>query len=228
MIHDEQALAKFVEKYINTIESNDPEKWKTMYQEFENYDGEALPGDFGYLMLKVDKDPTTIMKYVPRRFLQYQHDITSYIIPEGTQYISYAAFEDTSITNIVLPDSITELEYVCFAGTNIKTINLHSNVKIIQSAVFHSCKQLESIDLSNVVDLGEDVFGECKNLYRVILPTSCDTVISANCFDGCTKLKQLVFHGTIADFEKLKYGEPEYTLKVHCSDGVYTWKSDEE
>ena len=128
MIYEDEALKIFVEKHINEIETEDKKVWQNLYLNFEDDDGQALPGDFGWLMLKVGVDPTKILGYVPRRFIQYQRDIKSYNIPEGTEYIGYAAFEDSGLENVTIPDSVTEFDYVCFAGTKIKSIDIPPTV----------------------------------------------------------------------------------------------------
>ena len=219
-------LRHFIEDNIELIESTRKEDWQTLYDKFEDHDGDDLAGSFGALMLDMDNDPSIILGYIPRRFLQYQHDITSYKIQDGMQYISMSAFEDTNLKEIIIPNSVKELDYVCFGGTDLEQVIIPESVVRIDNAAFHSCKKLKSILLTNVKELGEDVFGDCIHLTDVTINKDVDQ-IDANCFDGCTRLKQINYLGTKLDFATRSYGSPEHNIIVVCSDGDYVWFSDD-
>ena len=96
---DKKALIKFLNnsRIQNLIDKGDKKSLEDLYIILEAYDGQAIPGDFGNLSIQIGMNIPEILGYVPRRFLQYQNDITQYTIPENCKYISMSAFEDTNI-----------------------------------------------------------------------------------------------------------------------------------
>ena len=96
-------LEQFIKSHINLINEDTEESWRDIYRDFEDYDGEDLPGNFGRVMLECGIDPCIKIGEVPRRFLQGQNNINSYKIPDNCTYIGMSAFEDTSIKSIDIP-----------------------------------------------------------------------------------------------------------------------------
>lgn len=217
-------LQEFIEEQIDTIESVDPKKWLKLYEIFEDYDGSELPGEFGELMLKIGVDPSSILGFVPRRFLQFRKDVTNYSIPNNCSYVSMSAFEDANLENIDIPKSVTELDYLCFAGTSLTNVVIPDNVLVIANAVFHSCKSLQEVKILGATSLGWDIFGDCIHLTKVFLNKDIIQIDATN-FYGCTRLKTIDFEGTVEEFKLRKHETPEADLTVKCSDGEYIWSS---
>ena len=91
-------LKNFINENINLINENTPESWRSIYQQFEEDYDEELAGQLSAVLLASGINPPLIIGEVPRRFLQYQSQITEYKIPSNCTYIGMSAFEDTSIT----------------------------------------------------------------------------------------------------------------------------------
>ena len=89
-------LKNFINENINLINENTPDSWRSIYQKFE--DDEDLAGRLSAILLVAGINPPLVIGEIPRRFLQYQSQITEYKIPSNCTYIGMSAFEDTSIT----------------------------------------------------------------------------------------------------------------------------------
>ena len=219
-------LEQFIKSHIDLINEDTEESWRSIYRDFEDYDSEDLPGNFGRVMLECGIDPCIRIGEVPRRFLQYQNNITSYKIPDNCTYIGMSAFEDTSIKSIDIPDSVNAIDFLAFSNTRLKSITLPDKVRILENAVFFGCKELEEVDLGNVFIMGQDIFEGCEKLSKIIIPNTIEILDSSN-FNGCTNLKEIVFLGTKDQFSKIIVGYPDNNkIAIHCTDGDYIWEAD--
>lgn len=223
-INISKELKQFVKSNIETINSYSKPKWQSLYNKLEDFDGDTLPGDFGRLMLEIDVNVPQILDYVPRRFLQFQTDITQYSIPEGSSYVGMSAFEDSSLSQVIIPRTVTELDFLCFAGSKLKTVYVPESVTAIRNSVFHSCLNLEQVILTGVKILEDCVFEDCIHLTKVFLNKDIIT-IWADCFNGCTRLKELQFEGTVEEFKSKCIDVPQQDITVKCVDGEYLWSS---
>lgn len=214
-----EKVKKFIEDNINLIEQNTYHSWQQLYSKFEDFDGEDLPGDFGKCMLDAGINPCEVLGYVPRRFLQFQKDITNFEIPDTCTYIGMSAFEDTSLKYINIPEGIGDIDFLAFSGTRLKSIRLPDSVKILYSAVFHSCQELKEVDLGSIKEMNEETFKDCIYLTKIIVPNTLN-VLNANNFDGCTRLREIIYLGTIDDFKVKKIWESRCE-KYHCT--LHRW-----
>ena len=215
-------LEKFINDNESLINQNTSESWISVYQKFEDEYPEELAGQLSVLLLDEGIDVCKIIEEVPRRFLQYQKEITHYEIPNNCTYIGMSAFEDTSITQINIPDKVTGLDYLAFGGSKLKSIKLPNSVKTLENAVFHSCKELEEVDLGNLVYLGEDCFVDCIHLNKVIIPNTIFR-LELTYFYGCNRLKEIIYKGTIEEFEDLVSNDLDnwkLSYKIICNDGI--------
>ena len=223
MITINEDLKNFVKENLKLIDENTPKSWSKIYTLFEDHDEINLPGDFGHLMLDAGINIPFVMQCVPRRFLQFQDNITEYKIPENCTSIGMSAFEDTSIRSIKIPEKVDYIGYLAFAGTRLKSITLPDNVRTLDNAVFHSCQELESVDLGKLFKINNDTFTDCIKLKEIIIPDTIDT-LHANNFDGCTRLKEIVYLGTMESFRVTRYKYPSVNdIIVHCTNGDYYW-----
>ena len=215
-------LKIFINENIELINENTPDSWRSIYQKFEEDYDEELAGQLSAVLLASGINPPLIIGEIPRRFLQYQSQITEYKIPSNCTYIGMSAFEDTSITQIDIPPIITGIDYLAFGGTKLKAIKLPDSVKTLENAVFHSCKDLEEVDLGNLVYLGDECFMDCIHLNKIIIPNTIFR-LDLTCFYGCTRLKEIIYKGTKEEFEELVSDDLDnWTLayKIICTDGV--------
>ena len=221
-----EELKKFIEDNIKLIEENTYHAWQKIYSKFEEYDEEDLPGDFGKAMLDAGINPCEVLGYVPRRFLQFQRDVTNFEIPDNCTYIGMGAFEDTSIEHIEIPLSVIEIDPLAFAGSKLKEIILPDSINAVRNGAFHSCQQLEKVDLGSTDILGDDVFEDCINLREVILPSNLRS-LDPNAFNNCMRLKQIIFLGTIQSFKNIISEDryPYKTFNIRCTNGDYKWRA---
>ena len=215
-------LKNFINDNLDLINKNTPDSWRSIYQKFEDEYDEDLAGQLSAVLLASGINPPLVIGEVPRRFLQYQNQITEYKIPDNCTYIGMSAFEDTSITEINIPSTITGIDYLAFGGTKLKKVKLPSSVKTLENAVFHSCKDLEEVDLGNLVYLGDECFVDCIHLTKVIIPNTIFR-LELTCFYGCIRLKEINYKGTKEEFEELVSDELDnwkLGYKIICTDGV--------
>lgn len=151
------------------------------------------------------------------------------IIPNGT-------FENCPIQEIEIPEKVFDIGSRAFAGTRLQNVELPETIKVIGFEAFAQCSALRIVRLYKVTQTGEDnpefrdetvylrdrVFVECGNLVSVQLPEKINSV-PAQLFYGCTNLKQVVYDGTVAQWQALNKGSGiyfgcEYTVTVQCSD----------
>ena len=214
-------LKNFINENINLINENTPESWRSIYQQFEEDYDEELAGQLSAVLLASGINPPLIIGEVPRRFLQYQSQITEYKIPDNCTYIGMSAFEDTSITEINIPSTVTGIDYLAFGGTKLKKIKLPNSVKTLENAVFHSCKDLEEVDLGKIVGIGEECFVDCIHLTKLYIPKNIFYFDMNNLY-GCTRLKEINYKGTKEQFEFQVADELEdwtNQYKIICTDG---------
>lgn len=213
-------LKNFINENINLINENTPDSWRSIYQKFE--DDEDLAGRLSAILLAAGINPPLVIGEIPRRFLQYQSQITEYKIPSNCTYIGMSAFEDTSITQIDIPPTVTGIDYLAFGGSKLKKIKLPSSVRALENAVFHSCKELEEVDLGEIVEIGEECFVDCIHLTKLYIPKNILYFHRDNLY-GCTRLKEINYKGTKEEFELWVADELEdwtNQYKIICKDGV--------
>ena len=215
-------LKIFINENIELINENTPDSWRSIYQKFEEDYDEELAGQLSAVLLASGINPPLIIGEIPRRFLQYQSQITEYKIPSNCTYIGMSAFEDTSITEINIPPTVTGIDYLAFGGTKLKKIKLPNSVKTLENAAFHSCKDLEEVDLGEIVSIGEDCFVDCIHLTKIYIPKNI-LYFHMNNLYGCTRLKEIIYKGTKEEFELWVTDELEDWInqyKIICTDGV--------
>ena len=215
-------LEKFINDNESLINQSTSESWISVYQKFEDEYPEELAGQLSVLLLDEGIDICKIIREVPRRFLQYQKEITHYEIPNNCTYIGMSAFEDTSITQINIPDKVTGLDYLAFAGSKLKSIKLPNSVKALENAVFHSCKELEEVDLGEIISIGENCFEDCIHLTKIYIPKNI-LYFHINNLYGCTRLKEINYKGTKEEFELWVADELEDWInqyKIICINGI--------
>ena len=84
-------LKNFINDNLDLIDKNTPDSWISIYEKFE--DDEELAGQLSAVLLASGINPPQVIGEVPRRFLQYQSQITEYKIPDNCTYIGMSAFK---------------------------------------------------------------------------------------------------------------------------------------
>lgn len=156
------------------------------------------------------------------------------VIPETFEYdgvnykvrsIAYRAFDSCdALTSITLPSSVYIIDSFAFEKcTSLTNINLE-NLTTIGTQVFNSCTSLTTVRLPYGVRLGSySIFANCTGLTTVYIPSNIGT-IPLYCFASCTSLENIIFEGTIAQWNEISFVSGwDYNLAathIQCSDGV--------
>lgn len=157
------------------------------------------------------------------------------IIPEGTQSIGNAAFENcqnlkaVSIPNtvttvgmraflgcmvleeVIIPDSVTSIGtqafFSCTAATNI-TLPNNPEFKEIKGNTFQNCTSITTIEIPNTVTtIRECAFSDCANLQSVTVPNGVTKIERAICYN-CPKLSSVSLpNGVTTIGETAFYGD---------------------
>lgn len=138
------------------------------------------------------------------------------------------------LTDILLSADIDPITYFdrylprfYATGLSIKEIEIPRNVYQIGDFAFYSCAELEKVDIElGVETIGEEAFADCYSLEEINLPSSI-TYLQAGCFADCPYLKNVYYHGTIEQFDKVRLPVIGLINKgsdfdcIQCIDGKY-------
>ena len=161
---------------------------------------------------------------------------TDIVIPEfvnGTPVTalkSQAFNRNKTITSVKIPANVVDLGNnntfsSCDSLLNV-TFAEGSKLEKICYGAFSSCA-VESINIPQSVKIiSSEAFRNCKNLKSVTIPVSV-TSIGDESFYQCSKLNEMVFCGTMAQWNNITFGANwkslSYALKtVNCIDGEIT------
>ncbi len=107
-----------------------------------------------------------------------------------------------SVTKLTLGDSEQYIDVSAFADCSaLESATLGRGVKSIESSAFSGCGQLSSINIpDNATRIGDYAF------------------------DGCYQLANIIFDGTMAEWQAIEkgtiYNNSTYKFSVICSDGT--------
>lgn len=170
-------------------------------------------------------------------------------LPDGLETLGNSVFSGcTGLVKVVIPESITEMGSSVFSGcTSLTDVQLPSYMRVVPSYTFSDCTSLEQVTLPITshhledgvfrgctslknVTLGKDTltigaysFENCSSLEKLSLPKRVHT-IGDNAFVNCTNLKEIVFEGTMSDWNNISIGKGVFDntsiTKIICSDGT--------
>ena len=101
---------------------------------------------------------------------------------------------------------------------SVTSIGLHA---------FYCCTGLTSITIpAGVTSIGGGAFENCTGLTSITIPASVTNIEGGIAFSGCTKLKTIVYQGTVAQWHAIEKG-PTWAQRtgdftVACTDGILT------
>ena len=176
------------------------------------------------------------------------HSLTNIERPNSVTHLGGGAFNNcTKLNKIILSSKLTKISDNLFSWcTNLSSVNIPNGVTVIEFNAFVQCKNLTNITLPNaltkiennafeatgltnitipnsVKKLGYCIFANCKNLQNVTIGNGV-TNIPDGTFTGCTKLSNIKYAGTKAQWNAISLGdswnEDVPATKVICSDGV--------
>ena len=161
--------------------------------------------------------------------------LASITIPNSVTSIGKRAFAGcSSLTSITIPNSVASIGERAFAGcSSLESIvvdsgntaydsrnNLHAIIESASNTLVIGCPN--TTIPNTVTSIGDDAFLNCPSLTFITIPNSV-TSIGVSAFEGCSALDSITFQGTIAQWEKIEFGE-DWNFKistnvVHCADG---------
>ncbi len=163
--------------------------------------------------------------------------LLSIAIPKMVNYIGTGAFEGcvkldsifvdkenkfyTSVGNCLVETSSKRL----IKGCNTSIIPNDGSIIDIGDWAFWQCDKLVSVVIPNgVLSIGWSAFSNCSGLTSITIPSSVIS-ISGCVFNHCSSLEQIIFAGTIEQWNSIEKGYDwceniSECCKVVCSDGI--------
>lgn len=126
--------------------------------------------------------------------------------------------------SVELGDCVTSIGIRTFNNfKNLQSITIPNSVTSIEDWVFANLKNLASVSIgSGITSLSKELFSGCTSLTSVTLSDSLK-IIGDGAFSGCASLKEIVFNGTISQWNAIEKGyewKKNSSLKtIHCTDG---------
>ena len=98
------------------------------------------------------------------------------------------------------------------------------NVTVIGVGSFMDCYSLTSVNIPKVIVIGDVAFASCANLTKISLPDTLRYIDSTRAFNHCTKLENITYAGTVAQWNDMKFSDAFVdkvpATEVVCSDGT--------
>lgn len=152
--------------------------------------------------------------------------LTSVTIGNSVTSIGRNAFYGCSgLTSLTIPDSVTSIENEAFRScTGLTSITIPDNVTRIGEYAFYLCSGLTSVTIGNgVTSIGKGAFDHCDTLSSATIGYGV-TSIGDYAFRNCTELTNVVFNGTIEQWNAIskgsKWNENAGFKTVQCIDGI--------
>lgn len=146
-----------------------------------------------------------------------------YNIPQGVEIIGPSSFEDLVMRSATIPESVRMIAKRAFAGSLISELRFDPSIRlnIIDIDAFLRCERLSSVVISSIREIRQNAFYGCDQLNRVELPSDIK-IIGKRAFSRCPKLKEIIYHGTIVDWDNILFDSTSFDagVVVKCIDGV--------
>lgn len=160
-------------------------------------------------------------------------------IPDGVTSIGVGTFEGcAALKSVVIPDSVTEIGSntgivagATFVGcVSLKSVTLPKHLTAINQFTFSHCTAIKHIEIpKSVAFIGARPFDGCSSLESITIPQSVapSVVHSMSEFEDCKALKQIIFNGTVSEWQALIDPEDVPWMQqapwmpvIKCRDGV--------
>ena len=239
-----EKLKEVIQENLKALNNND---FTTLYKAAYNkdwYSGKVTTL-LTELLLDAGINPLEYMTYVPDCWLYTSESVKKVTIPGNIKTVNFHAvsnnislkelvledgierigieafFRNINLTKIVVPDSVTQIDKGAFMGNySLKEIKLPSNLTTISESLCSSCQSLVTVDIpKHVRSIGTAAFWYCPSLTSITIPKSV-VEISSGAFED-SALKEIIYEGTIEDWEKIELGEQSsvsHALKLICTD----------
>ncbi|MDE6704480.1 MAG: leucine-rich repeat domain-containing protein [Treponemataceae bacterium] len=170
---------------------------------------------------------------------KYTGNETAVTIPNGVTGIRGFAFEDcTALTDVAIPASVTSIGWGAFYGCeSLETVTYNGTLAqwcamdndsylmgnaervILTGENNMNLKQEATLVIPDeATKIGENAFRGCKSLTGVTIPANV-TSIGSNAFLGCTSLKEIVFKGTVEQWQAIQGSGSVGIPGIRCEDG---------
>ena len=175
--------------------------------------------------------------------------VTEVNITTATLISDYAFYDCSSLTSVTIGNSVKSIGSDAFSGCrSLTSIEIPNSVKSIGKGAFENCTALKSVEIPNsVTSIGEDAFYWCKSLTSIEIPNSVTSIgdyafyycyqltsieipnsvtsIGDWAFYECTALEEIIFDGTMAQWNSISKGyylSYNVDATVYCTDGNIT------
>ena len=159
---------------------------------------------------------------ITRVWIQDEYTL-DYNIPQGVEIIGPSSFEDLVMRSATIPESVRMIAKRAFAGSLISELRFDPSVRlnIIDIDAFLRCERLSSVVIPSIREIRQNAFYGCDQLNRVELPSDIK-IIGKRAFSRCPKLKEIIYHGTIVDWNDILVDSTSFDsgVVVKCTDGV--------
>lgn len=153
-------------------------------------------------------------------------NIKNVVIPDKVTSLGKEMFSNCyELTDVTFPELVATVPKQAFMNCyNLKAVNV-SDITVVGNDAFCNCEKLTAFDFSQVKELGDasftgtgiceavfsnkltklqsSIFCNCKNLQSVDM-SACNKIktISANCFGGCSELKDIKLPPNICELNE--------------------------
>ena len=149
--------------------------------------------------------------------------LTGVTVPKGVKAIGTGAFYGcSSLTDLTFPDSVTKIGMNVVYGTA-----LYDNGSKWEGEALYIGKHLVELKASysgdysviaGTICIADSAFSRCWYLKGVTIPESV-IYVGNNAFDNCSKLTDINFAGTKAQWQKIDQTNSTDSYVIHCTDG---------
>lgn len=157
-------------------------------------------------------------------------------IPAGVAEIGEGAFDGcVNLSNITVDENNTAFKSVdgnlydfnitviikVAGGRNLTSFTIPSTVITIAAGAFEGCVALRSVTIpDSVAEIGENAFYGCEALESIYIGAGIGR-IGSGAFDGCPNINEVVYSGTVSDWEKIEangtaFGEDVFKPASDC------------
>lgn len=136
-------------------------------------------------------------------------NLTEISVPDSVKNINGSAFRACKgLTEFTIPKGVSVINSNVFESCeNLTSVVIGEGVKSIGYQAFYNCYALTAVTIPHsVTDIGESAFSYCKYLRSITIGSGVKT-IGGGAFNNCIRLRNVYYHGTPEDFEKISIEE---------------------